>query len=435
MTMRTKLLYLRDVLRTSFWFIPGLLLALAGALAFATVWLDRLLEQQLQLTWDWTYTGGAEGARAVLSTIAGSMITVAGVVFSITIVALTLATSQFGPRLLRNFIRDRANQVVLGTFIATFLYCLLVLRTVRGDDYGQFVPSISVLIGVILAVVSLGVLIYFIHHMATSIQAAEVIGNVSGELERTIHRLFPEKLGENAPPEGPANPVPELKAATAKPIRARHSGYIVTIDNEGLLHLTREHDLVVQLLYQPGNFLIAADVIAWAWPADRTSDEIAEHLAGVFQTGQERTAVQDMNFCLEQLVEIAIRALSPGINDPFTAMRCISKLGEALCQLFQRQLPSPYRHDKERRLRVLTPPVNVDAVLGIAFHQIREYGKSNIDVMLHLKKTLERLLPHTRRSADLAAVQRHLLLVQSTSLDVNPQETQRYTAPPAAEHN
>ncbi len=149
-------------------------------------WVDKL---------GWIYTRGPDGARAVLSTIAGSMITVAGVVFSVTIVALSLASNQFGPRLLRNFMRDRGNQIVLGTFVATYLYCLLVMRTVQGMDGSQFVPHLSVTVAILMAVASLGVLIYFIHHVAVSIQAPELIANVAHELHEAIDRLFPEELG------------------------------------------------------------------------------------------------------------------------------------------------------------------------------------------------------------------------------------------------
>ena len=185
-----------DSLRSSFWFVPATMAACAVALALASVSLDEAVTYEWIKAQGWAYTGGAEGASLVLSTIAGSMITITGVVFSMTLVALSLASSQLGPRLLRNFMRDRMNQVVLGTFVATFVYCLVVLRTIRRADEVLFVPHISVTFGVLLALVGLGVLIYFIHHVSVSIQADEVVARVGKELMAEIDRLFPEESGE-----------------------------------------------------------------------------------------------------------------------------------------------------------------------------------------------------------------------------------------------
>jgi uncharacterized membrane protein len=191
--MKTKLLKLWDSLRATFWLVPTLMAIMAIGLSFAMVALDEAVGNRVLEKVGWVWAGGPEGARGLLSTVAGSMITVAGVVFSITIVALSLASSQYGPRLLRNFVRDKGNQIVLGSFIATFVYCLLVLRTVRGDDGAHFVPAIAITLGMVLTLASLGVLIYFIHHVSISIQAATIIGLVSHELNEVIERLFPEK--------------------------------------------------------------------------------------------------------------------------------------------------------------------------------------------------------------------------------------------------
>lgn len=190
--MKTRLLQYWENFRSSFWFVPSIMATAAALLAVVGVQLDLALKNTQVEGW-WVYRGGAEGARAVLSVVAGSMISVAGTVFSITIVALTLASSQFGPRLLRNFMRDTVNQFVLGVFTSTFLFCLLVLRTVRGIDDDQFVPHLSITLGVVLAVASLAVLIYFIHHTSVSIQVTHLISEVSRELRETIARLYPER--------------------------------------------------------------------------------------------------------------------------------------------------------------------------------------------------------------------------------------------------
>ena len=195
-----KLRKLWDSLHSSYWFIPTLMAASSIILAWAMLTVDRTGSTP---NWWWIYTGGTDGARSLLSAVAGSMVSVVATAFSITIVALQLASSNFGPRLLRNFMQDTGNQIVLGTFIATFIYCLLVLRTIHGegDGYSFFVPQLSVTVGTVLAIASMGVLIYFIHHASTIIQASHVITQVSDDLANTIDRLFPDKIGQSAEKE------------------------------------------------------------------------------------------------------------------------------------------------------------------------------------------------------------------------------------------
>jgi uncharacterized membrane protein len=403
--MKTKLLFLLDLLRTTLWFAPALMAAGATVLALVLVAVDRAAQRDVERLPDWGYSGGPEGARLVLSTIAGSMVTVAGVVFSITIVALTLASSQFGPRLLRAFIRDRSNQIVLGTFLATFLYCLLVLRTIRSDGHGEFVPAISVVVGVLLAIGSLGVLIYFIHHAATSIQATHVIANVTGELLETIDRLYPDQIGE--PPESgepAATPSTQRPKGAGQPVVARRSGYVLALNGEELMHLAREHDLVVRLEVRPGQYLIRDELFATVWSAEALPDDVARELAGAVEQGSERTSLQDLEFGIDQLAEIAVRALSPGINDPFTAMACLDRLGEVLCRLAQREIPSPYRLDQDKRLRVIAPPVSFAQALHVAFGLLRHYARGTPAVMQNMMASIERIARQARRPSDLEAL-------------------------------
>jgi uncharacterized membrane protein len=210
----------------------------ATALAFTMLNLDRT--GKVNIDYWWVYTGGADGARSLLGSVAGSMISVAATAFSITIVALQLAASNFGPRLLRNFMQDTGNQIVLGTFIGTFIYCLLVLRTIHGegDGYEQYVPQLSVTVGTLLAIISIGVLIYFIHHASTIIQASHVIQNVSEDLHSAIERLFPQKIGRGEPEyrQG-VEEIPMSFEKEALPIRANGTGYLQAIDDEELMEI------------------------------------------------------------------------------------------------------------------------------------------------------------------------------------------------------
>lgn len=252
--------------KASFWFVPVVMSAAAIGLSFATIEIDQAVDKG-SVNGTLIYTGGPDGARTLLSTIAGSMITVAGVSFSITIAALALASTQFGPRLLRNFIRDTGNQLVLGTFISAFIYCLLVLRSVRSVPGDEFVPYISVSIGVLTAVAGLLVLIYFIHHVSNSIQATTVIAGVGRDLDNAIARLFPREVGRGVGEiEGGKEQVEEaLKTPGAVEVFAPHSGYVQSVNLDSLMSLAREKDLVIGVSCHPGNFAARASQIARVW--------------------------------------------------------------------------------------------------------------------------------------------------------------------------
>lgn len=408
---RARFIHVWESLRTSFWFVPTLMTAGGVALSFAAVHLDEKVKYAWVRTVGWLWAGGAEGARAVLSTIAGSMITVAGVAFSITIVALTLASSQFGPRLLRSFVRDLGNQVVLGTFISTFVYCLLVLRTVRGGDGTEFVPYLSVTLGVAFALANLGVLIYFIHHVATSIQAESLIAAVAGELQESIAAMFPQALGEpaTAAPAAARDPsLPEEGEGLA--VEARRSGYVEAIDDGVLMTLARDEDLVLELLRSPGRFVLEGGALARVWPPDRGRGA-ADRIRGAFILGARRTPTQDPEYAVHQLVEIAVRALSPGINDPFTTMTCLDWLGAALSKMAGREIPAPHRYDDRGRLRVIARGVDFPAMADAAFNQIRQYGHGSVSVLLRLLDTLAAVGESARRAGDRDCLRRHADLV------------------------
>ena len=397
-----------ESLRTSYWFVPTLMTAGSIGLSFVSVHCD----EQVSIKWvravGWIWAGSPEGARQVLSTIAGSMITVAGVTFSITIVALTLASSQFGPRLLRSFVRDFGNQVVLGTFVSTFVYCLLVLRTVRGGEAAEFVPYLSVTLGVAFALTSLGVLIYFIHHVANAIQAEHLIASVAHELRDAIGHMFPEKLGEPGPkgPEAPEQAPVEIEAE-GDLIEAGQSGYVQTIDHEELMAIARAEDLVLELLRIPGRFVIEGRALVRVWPPDRVSGDLADRIRGAFILGRRRTPTQDPEYAVHNLVEIGVRALSPGINDPFSAMTCLDWLGAALSEMAGRKIPSRYRNDDQGRLRVIADGATFSEMADAAFNQIRQYGRNSVSVLLRLLDTIAAVSEHVRREEDLTYLRKH----------------------------
>lgn len=418
-----------DLVRTSFWFVPSFLAAGATGLASAAVALDRAVtdEQIRSLGW-WVYTGDAEGASVVLGTIAGSMITIAGVVFSMTLVALSLASSQLGPRLLRNFMRDTTNQVVLGTFIATFVYCLLVLRTIRRNEPLEFVPQLSVTGSVLLALISLALLIYFIHHVSVSIQANEVVARVGEELLEGIDRLFPEHIGQEKPrlaDEPPSACMPETFEREASPVGSAADGYLQLIDAAELMKLAMREDLLLRIELKPGHYAVKGRPLLLAWPGDRVSEALRAGLHSAFVLGKHRTTIQDAEFAVHQLVEVAVRALSPGINDPFTAVACVDRLASGLCRLVQRNTPSPYRFDELGRLRVVAAPNPLSGIVDAAFDQIRQHARSSAAVSIRLMETIVEIARVVQRPADRITFQRHADMIARGAREGLPEPEDR----------
>jgi uncharacterized membrane protein len=398
-----------EYLRGTYWAVPSAMAVAAVGLSVAMIQLDQAATAGLLDRLSWVYTGGPEGARAVLSTIAASMITVAGVTFSITIVALTLASQQFGPRLLRNFLRDLGNQVVLGTFVSTFIYCLLVLRTVRGSDDEEFVPHLAVTVGVVLAMLSLGVLIFFIHHVATSIQASRIIANVAEDLEGAINRLFPDKIGDDSATGEPGGASPgesDISDEGTREVRATTTGYVQAIDAQSLIEVARERSVVVRVRARPGAFVRKGQVLLTIRPTPTRGDRDDKPFQAPFIIGSDRTGAQDLTFFIDQLVELAVRALSPGINDPGTARLCIDRLEQALCHLAARRIPSPARHDEDGCVRVFACPLTFSGVVESAFNEIARYGRSSVSVTCRLLDAVRSVGSCVQRETDRQALLR-----------------------------
>ena len=391
---------------------------MAGAailLSFATIAIDKVFLYREGAQHWWIYSGGPDGARTVLSVIAGSMISVAGVVFSITIVVLSLASSQFGPRLIRNFMNVRANQMVLGTFVSTFIYGVLVLRTVNATVEARFVPGLSVTITVVMSLLSLGVLIYYIHNVSESIQAQNIIARVRRDLDKAVERIFPEKMGRE---EDLSNglikrdyDIPKGCDRDVCQVTADSSGYLQALDNEALMRIAVEENLLIHLGYHPGNFITRGSVLVTVWPGDRVDETLSEKINTIFIVGPERTLEQDVEFAISQLVEIAVRALSPGINDPITANTCIDWLGVSLSQLANRKMPSSHRFDQEGRLRVICKPFEFEGMVDAAFNMIRQNSQSIAAVSIHLLETIATVAAQTHRKEDRTVLLRHAAMV------------------------
>lgn len=383
--MRARLLRLGNQLSESYWFVPTVMAIAAVLLATGTIWLDVRLGAAWMEGVPWLYASRPDGARSLLSSIGGSMIGVAGTTFSVTIAAVVYASGQYGPRLLSNFMSDRGNQVTLGTFIATFLYSLIVVRTIHnsGDGGAAFVPQLAVLVGVLLVLASIAVLIYFIHHVPSRIHINSVIERIGETLTAEIDRRFPVFVGAPLDPSAGEDRVPPALRPGAPDddvatVTADETGYIQLIDQDRLVDIAREHDLVLRLHYQPGDFARTGSVLARVHSKAGVDDDVAEALAAAFAFGSRRTALQDLRFLIDELVEIAARALSPGVNDPFTANSCLDWLGAALADLARRDLPSPFRADDDGTLRVVAYPQTFADAVDRAFGALSQYASADM---------------------------------------------------------
>ncbi len=396
-TMITKLRHWWQELRTSFWFVPALIVVGAVGLAAGLIALDANVDLQFEDKWPLVFGAGAAGSRGLLTAVASSMITVAGVVFSITIVALSLTSSQYTSRVLRNFMGDRPNQIVLGVFVGIFAYCLVVLRTIRGGDEGAFVPSLAVLGGMVLAFVGIGYLIFFIHHISISIQASSIIAAAAEETISAIDHLFPDDFGDNIDDDTDGNPAAVLGGLTWVTIAARKTGYIESVDGDALLELARRHEIIVRMERGIGEFVVEnAPLISVAGLSD-SNDEAADELSGGFVISRHRTVQQDASFGIRQIVDIALKALSPGVNDTTTAVMCVDYLGAILARLAPRGTATAYRLD-EGKLRVIARGPGFESLLAEAFDQIRQNAEGNVAVLTRQLQALESIARQTTSS-------------------------------------
>ncbi|WP_223648397.1 DUF2254 domain-containing protein [Hymenobacter psoromatis] len=372
-------------LNSSLWFVPTIMVIVALGLAYGLVILDLRIGHKWVSDYPLLFGAGADGARGVLTAIAGSMMTVAALIFSLTLSTLAQVSSQYTPRVLRNFMRSRTNQVVLGFFVSIFVYCLFVLRTIRGSDEGNFIPSLAVTGGLVLAVVSIGILVFFIHHMASSIQAANIVREVTRETERAIARLFPKQLGDDADDIGTGTQADNLVWV---PVPATQNGYVQSVDTQGLLALARDLSGVVRMERGIGSFVArGAALVSVAHytggPLPLTRD-LTDDLNEQFSLGSQRSVEQDVGFGLRQIVDIALKALSPGINDTTTSVICIDYLGTLLAQLAGSHFGSALRADDDGRVRVVALQPSFADYVATAFNQVRVSGEANVAVYLRL---------------------------------------------------
>jgi len=389
-------------LRSNFWFMPSLIVLVSIALATVLIEADSAGSDRWLAQWPRLFGAGPEGARGMMSTIAGSMMSVVGVTFSMILVVLALASSQYTSRILRNFMRSRVTQVVLGIFAGIFTYCLIVLRTIRGGDGGVFVPSLAVFFGLVLALGGVGTLMFFIHHIASSIQASSIIASVAQETTTSIDRLFPERLGQGLGEDDDDQTLCPLSNRNWRIVPAMQSGYIQSVNNAALLRLALDRKTIVRMEHGIGEFVVQNTMLASVALPDPPEEETIAAVQAAFSISRHRTVEQDAAFGIRQIVDVALKALSPGINDTTTAVMCVDYLTTILARIAPREIPSPYRYE-DGELRVIAMGPSFESLLADSFDQIRSNAKGDVAIMLRMLGALQTIAglttsPHRRRA-------------------------------------
>ena len=388
-----RLRVVRDRLLETLWFVPGAI-GLAGVLlAVAMVELSARVDQETLARFPRVFGASADSSRSLLSAIGGSVITVAGVTFSLTMVAVAQASSQYTSRILRTFMRDRSTQVVLGAFVGIFAYCLLVLRTIRSVEESGFVPSLAVVLAILLALVAMGALIFFIHHIAATLQVSHLLERVGRETIKAVDRLFPDDVGEEASPQQRAEAATRLRGATWLAIPATRTGYVQRIDADRLVDIAAARDSVIRLELRVGEFVIDGTPIAAiaSWGSNGSSERDGHKpgsptersnpsIAACFAVGTFRTIDEDAAFGVRQIVDVALKALSPGVNDTTTAVTCVDWLGAILVRLANRSIETPFRSE-DGVVRVIAAGPTFESMLALAVDEIRQNAASNVTVL------------------------------------------------------
>jgi uncharacterized membrane protein len=376
-------------LTSTLWFLPTLLAVCGVVLAFVLVAFDRAIGTTFG---DLPFFFGVEpsGASNVLAIIAGSTITVAGTVYSITIVALTLASTQFSPRILRNFMRDTGNQFVLGVLVGIFAYCIIVLRTIKsgGNEDENFVPSIAVVFGVLLGLLGVGFLIYFIHHVATSIQATSIISTIAGETIEEIEENYPFTYDAK---QFDKKFVAQLSTHDWLKIPSDETGYIQNADTNELFEIAKRLDLIVQMRRRVGEFTIQGLPLLQISSKSKSfaiNESLIKEFNNAYDIGNFRTVEGDVAFGLRQIVDIALKALSPAINDTTTALSCVDYVTAIMVTLAKRQSCPPL-HFCDGELRLFINQQRFEDYFDLAFNQIRQNAAGNVAVILRLFNSVE----------------------------------------------
>ena len=401
-----RFLNLWDRLKTSLWFVP--LLMTLGALAIAVIALrvDANLLGTDERAW-WLYSGKAENASELLSTLLSSIITMATLAISITMVVLTLAASQLGPRLIRSFIGNRRTQVSLGFFVMTIVYLLLVYRRVDDQLDVEKVPNVAITVGSALSLACIFLLLFYVHHLSSSIISDTVVSRVGDVLDDVLRRMLPEAGTVDETDRRDDDHALRKVEDTGRDIALPRGGYVQTIDHTALVALAHEHDLVLTLRFRAGWHLLSGGSHVEISPVQKIEKKIIKGVADAIVIGSDRMPTQDIEYSIRQLVEVALRALSPGINDPYTAVAVIDRLATSLALAMTRDMQPALHRDRNGNIRLVARPVTFTGMIDLCFNEIRQNAAGMPAILIHLLDTISQLACHTRTPEQRDALARH----------------------------
>lgn len=390
-----------DRLRSSMWVVPlGILILMIGA-AKGLMHLDSRLGMDLGMA-----GASIEGARGMLQAVATSMVTVAGVVFSLTLLVLSQASSQYSPRVLRNFLRDRVNQAVLGIFLGVYAYCLVVLRGMGGDSGDM--PGLTIIGGLIAALVSVIYLVYFFHHIAESLQLENILKGIEAETLPVIKRLYPQDKGVPDDEDAELKDEPELP--TLK-VASRKAGYIQHIELESLLEIAEKLDAVIYVPHCVGDFIVQGKVLAEVVTGPTPGEELVKEISAAFSLGVQRSIQQDPAFGIRQMADVAMKALSPGVNDTTNAIMALDRISVLMTELSARCFPHR-RRMLNGKLRLIVTRPSFEDLLGLSFDQLRQWGSANPAILARLLEVLgdlQKVSASNRRRAVIQTYARRVL--------------------------
>ena len=384
----TKLRSQRDI---NLWRIPLQLSCVAVALFAITLIPDVLDKYGAIHIPSWLTMGSIDDARAILGAMMGAVATVLALIFSVALLVLSMVSTLFGPRLLYRFLQDWVTQVTIGLFMATFVYICLVFLVTHQDPQSSFIPQISLITSWVLVVLSFGFLVYYSHRVASSIQNPDMIGAIVDDLYVAAGGAHVSGPGEGT------GAVPDdsailRQAESGAIVSCTKSGYLQHVDHGSLVAAARAADALIVLRFRPGQFVLRGEPLAAIVPAENIGKLEAAIDHGI-HIGRHRTLTQDSEFGIAQVVEIAIRALSPAVNDTFTGIACVDWLGDALLTLAERPPLEGNWYDTDSRLRVWMPPVRLERLVKLAFDQIRQASATTPAVLIRQLEAIRRLAP------------------------------------------
>ncbi|MBE2234763.1 MAG: DUF2254 domain-containing protein [Anaerolinea sp.] len=420
--------YRWDRLKVSFWFAPALMALVAVLLAWTMYWVDSRIPNEALQNSRFVLSGTVAELRSALLNMAGTVLATAGVVFTLLTLPLSTVAAQYGSRLLRLFLGDRTTQSVLGMFVGAFVYCVAGALSIPPVEVQPQGPQLTATVGLYLMLATFASLIVLVQHISTMLQAPNIAAAAGAELLDAVSADIPDEVTSGDDDRGglqqrtdvqgsPATPTVKNSALETEgyPVRARRAGYIQYIDPDILSAVAREKNLVVHLLRKPGHFVRRGGLVALVWPASQIDEPLEREIRHAFQIGNVRTPTQDVKYAVNQLTEMAVRAMSPAINDPFTAMTCLDYIGEGMALFIRQGERTALSFDMDDRLDFALEPVTLDELLSAAFDMLRHASCDNASVLLHMLETIDVMGQETKAPEARRQLLRHVSLIQAES--------------------